>query len=384
MINAPDAECGKTVLMTHMVGNMVNKPQTVELMKAAPFFRLAEAYHPTYLIDEMDVFIQDDSDLLAAVNNGWEPHGGVPRCVGEDNEVRIFSTHCPVAMAGIELNKKLPATTISRSIVVNLERAAIDEMEDENIYDSKLHKKALLDVGRKFARWCDDHKREIRNTKPLLPPKIRNRLADKWGPIFAIAQVAGGDWPEKAKKALLGQVDMSEPSKGLMLLSDIMSVLTPGEQHIHTKELIRRVCEIEDSPWGDYNFRQREDDRRQIQDRQLSNLLKRYNIHPKKVRVGKSLQGYERKELQKAFDRYVSIDTPELTGTTEQSSNHAGFSGIPSGTQNNGVPDRKAHKRRQDANCSGVPDNPGDTQGEGMPVINTRNSSDERTYVEDF
>ena len=368
MINAPDAECGKTVLMTHMVGNMVNRPQTVELMKAAPFFRLAEANHPTYLIDEMDVFIQDDSDLLAAVNNGWEPHGGVPRCVGEDNEVRIFSTHCPVAMAGIELNKKLPATTISRSIVVNLERAAIDEMEDEDIYDSKRHKKALLDVGRKFARWCHDNKREIRNTKPTLPPKIRNRLADKWGPMFAIAQVAGGSWPENAKKALFGQVDMSEPSKGLILLADIMSVLTPGEQHIHTKELIRRVCEIEDSPWIDYNFRQREDNRRQIQDRQLSNLLKRYNVHPKKVRVGKSLQGYERKELKQAFDRYVPLDTPKLAGTTEQISNHAGFSDVLSGTQDNAVPDRKARKPRQDATCSGVPDNMGGTQGEGVPV----------------
>jgi putative DNA primase/helicase len=84
LITAPDAECGKTVLMTHMVGKLVNKPQSVELMKAAPFFRLAEALHPTYLIDEMDVFIKEDSDLLAAVNNGWEPHGGVPRCVGED------------------------------------------------------------------------------------------------------------------------------------------------------------------------------------------------------------------------------------------------------------------------------------------------------------
>ena len=104
------------------------------------------------------------------------------------------------------------------------------------------------------------------------------------------------------------------------------------------------MCEIEDSPWIDYNFRQREDERRQIQDRQLSNLLRRYNIHPKKVRVGKSLQGYERKDLKKAFDRYVPIDTLESSGTPEQTSNHAGFSGIPSGTQDNDVPDRKPRK----------------------------------------
>ena len=48
LIDAPDAECGKTLLMSHMVGNLVNKPQSVELMKPAPFFRLAQAHQPHF------------------------------------------------------------------------------------------------------------------------------------------------------------------------------------------------------------------------------------------------------------------------------------------------------------------------------------------------
>ncbi len=110
-ITAHTEESGKTVLMSHLVGNLSNKPLSVELMKPAPFFRLAEEHKPTFLIDECDVFIRDDMELAAALNNGWEPHGGVSRCVGDDNEVRIFSTFTPTAMAGIELHKKLPATT---------------------------------------------------------------------------------------------------------------------------------------------------------------------------------------------------------------------------------------------------------------------------------
>ena len=140
LITAPDAECGKTVLMTHMVGNLVTKPQPVEIMKPAPFFRLAEAFRPSFLIDESDVFLRDDSDLIAAINNGWDPHGGVPRCVGDDNEVKLFSTHCPVVLAGIEMEKHLPATTISRSITIHLERAASNEIELENIYDKRKRK----------------------------------------------------------------------------------------------------------------------------------------------------------------------------------------------------------------------------------------------------
>jgi len=177
--------------MVHIVGDLIPKPLVTELMKAAPFFRLAEEAKPSYLIDEMDVFIEQDSDLLAAVNNGWEPHGGVLRCIGDDNEVRKFSTHTPVAMAGIELHKKLPATTVSRSVVVHLERAADDELDEDDVYEARKHRVGIHETGRRLARWCADAKQEIAGRDPTLPPKVRNRLADKWRPLFAIAEVAG-------------------------------------------------------------------------------------------------------------------------------------------------------------------------------------------------
>ena len=146
LIDAPAAECGKTLLMSHMVGNLVNKAQPVGLIGAAPFFRLSQDHQPTFLIDEMDVFIKQDSLFLAAVNNGWEPHGGVPRCVGDDYEVRIFNTFCPTAFAGIALSEKLPVTTVSRSIVIHLERASYEEMDSHVVYDRRIHRKHLLDV----------------------------------------------------------------------------------------------------------------------------------------------------------------------------------------------------------------------------------------------
>jgi len=291
--------------MVHMVGNLVTRPQPVELMKAAPFFRFAESLKPTFLIDEMDVFIQEDSDLLSAVNSGWEPHGGVPRCVGEDNEVRIFSTHCPVAMAGVELNKKLPATTITRSIVISLERAAYEDISDEDIYNAKQHKQALINIGRKIARWSLDHRDEVSEIAPCLPPKIRNRLADKWIPLFKIANAVGGEWPNHAKAALFGQVDMSEPSKAIMLLEDIRKVMDPDEDHIGTK---------------DYNFTQHDEDRRHISDRQVSNLLKKYKIEPKTVRIGDATpKGYKRKDLERVWLRYVDpAVTHKPAATTQQ------------------------------------------------------------------
>ena len=358
LITAPDAECGKTLLMTHMVGNLVTRPQPVELMKAAPFFRLAESLKPTFLLDEMDVFIQEDSDLLAAVNSGWEPHGGVPRCVGEDNEVRIFSTHCPVAMTGIELNKKLPATTITRSIVISLERAAYEDISDEDIYDAKQHKQALINIGRKIARWSLDHRDEVSEIAPCLPPKIRNRLADKWNPLFKIANVVGGEWPNAAKAALFGQVDMSEPSKAIMLLEDIRKVMDPDEDRIGTKDLISRLCKMEDAPWSNYNFTQRDEDRRHISDRQVSNLLNNYTIKPKNVRMGERVsKGYDLATLQNAWNRYLSpVDTHDDNATTLQLSKHEAFKQFTNATKDNDVADGTTLKPASDKECSAVAD----------------------------
>lgn len=364
LITAPDAECGKTMLMTHMVGNMVNKPQAVELMKAAPFFRLAESLQPTFLIDEMDVFIKDDSDLLAAVNNGWEPHGGVPRCVGEDNEVRVFSTFCPTVMAGIELGKKLPSTTISRSIIINLERAAGDEITKGNSYDSKKHKQALLNIGRKLARWCRDNRDRIRNTDPQLPDTVRNRLANKWGSLFSIANAAGQKWPDKAKNALFSQVSLSEPSKSQQLLADIRDVIG-DDRNISTNMLIDRICDIEESVWVSYNFTAWDEDKKRISSRQLANLLKRYNVHSTTVRTAydsKTVKGYKRSDLEKAWTKYapepVSISvSPELKVTRSQSSCDAGCSDSQKVTLNKGVTDRKPLKSPPDEGCYCVTDN---------------------------
>ena len=332
MITAPTAECGKTVLMSHMIGNMITKPQPVELMKPAPFFRLAEGHAPSFLIDEVDVFIQEDSELLAAINNGWEPHGGVLRCVGDDHEVRIFSTHCPVAMAGINLQKKLPATTRSRSITITLERAVVGEIADTDLYDSKKHRKALHVIGRKFARWCGDNEKQIQHADQKLPKSVRNRLANKWGPLFAIAQVAGGDWPKRAEKALFAQQDMSEPSKSELLLADTRRVVTG--KVISTKELIHRLCGIEDAPWCNYNFREREGDRRHITDRQISNLLKPYKITPTQFKIaGDKTRGYRRSRLENAWERYLPEPTPKISGTPVQPSDSKGFSDIRNATQ---------------------------------------------------
>ncbi len=363
IITAPDAECGKTVLMTHMVGNLATKAQPVEIMKPAPFFRLAEAFKPTFLIDEADVFLREDSDLIAAINNGWEPHGGVPRCVGDDFEVRLFSTHCPVVLAGIEMQKHLPTTTISRSIVIHLERAADDEIDTSNIYDKRSHRKYIRDIGRMIARWSMDNRLQIASHEPAMPNGVRNRLADKWRPLFSIAEIAGGNWLKRAELSMLSQVDMAEPTKALHLLSDMVEIMADLATGIHTTDLITKLCGLPDTPWFEYNFRDRDDKR--IKDRQIARLLKRYSLHPEPIRLATVARGYYKNKVDAVARRYLQ----ELSVTTLQTSNSNEFSdsqALQNVTDRNAsvtnVTDRKPVKANDSNGCNVVTDDTRNTR----------------------
>jgi hypothetical protein len=56
-----------------------------------------------------------------------------------------------------------------------------------------------------------------------LPPSAFNRIADNWRPLFAVAEVAGGDWPRRAAEAfakLTAKEDTDAQGIGTMLLTD--------------------------------------------------------------------------------------------------------------------------------------------------------------------
>ena len=369
LITAADFGCGKTLLLAHIVGDMIPRPLSCETITPAPFFRMAELHKPAFLIDEVDVFITQDSDLLAGVNNGWEPHGGAIRCVGDDNEPRIFSTHTPMAMAGINLPNKLPESTFSRSVIVDLERAAEDDIKENDIYDREEHRADALIAGRKLARWIADNRDRIKAKQPNLPPKVRNRTADKWKPLFKIAMVAGGDWPERAKKALFGQPDLSEPCKALQLLIDSASVFKGSEHAIHTSDLIERLVDIDDSLWKDYNFRQREDNRRWITTRQIAGLLKRYKIKSCQIRIGAiNKNGYQRAPIEKALERYATplnmVVQPIPDSTALQATGDAGSSDFRPLQKNNSCRGKKAPQATDHKGCRVVDD----AQGGGIDV----------------
>jgi putative DNA primase/helicase len=305
-ISAPAPECGKSVLLS-LLGALVPRPQSTDNMSPAPFFRLAASHKPTFLIDEVDAWFKEDSQLPSAINASFEKYGGgVLRCVGDSHEVQSFDTFTPVAVCGINVTKRLPPATVSRSIVIELDRALPGEVEIP--YDQRKHRGELEVLSRKLARWISDN--DFRNCDPTLPAGVMNRQADKWRPLFAIAEAAGGLWPEWAKRSLMSMPAVARATRETELLADISKVLriygSVYREVIFSRELARALSELDESLWADYNFRKHLPEERCIQPRQLASLLGDFHLSPRELRrEDEKKRGYRRKDLEAVIARYL-------------------------------------------------------------------------------
>jgi hypothetical protein len=48
-----------------------------------------------------------------------------------------------------------------------------------------------------------DHVEVVKTAEPVMPTAFENRLGDNWRLMLAIADLAGGQWPEQARQAAM-------------------------------------------------------------------------------------------------------------------------------------------------------------------------------------
>jgi len=312
-VTSPEKQCGKTTLRD-VIGCFVPRPVSTENMTTAVLFRLVHAQSPTILADECDGWLADNEELRSLFNSGHRRGGKVYRCEGDGNEVRGFDAYAPAVLCGIG---NLPGTLHDRSIVIRLERAKRGELKAR--FDSR-HVEIETELRCKLARWCADHRAELEAFDPQLPDSLFNRLADNWRPLFAIAEVVGGDWPERVASALAKLTSHgNEDVEGLrvMLLTDICQIFAgeypePPEdesvvpiERMFSRELIATLSEMKERPWPDVCRG------KAITERWLARTLSAFGIKPKTLRIGADrFKGYEVDQFRDVFERYVPSTPP--------------------------------------------------------------------------
>jgi hypothetical protein len=141
--------------------------------------------------------------------------------------------------------------------------------------------------------------------EPEMPAWLSDRPADVWESLIALADAAGGAWPERARRAaqvLEAGRRSTDVSLGLRLLADLHTVFPDGEDKLATVTLLERLNALDEAPWG--NLRGKP-----LDGRGLARRLSRYDIGPKPVWVaGETVKGYERADLADVWARYLSLD----------------------------------------------------------------------------
>jgi len=191
-----------------------------------------------------------------------------------------------------------------------------------------------------LARWIGRIKKDLGDAEPALPEQLNDRQQDGAEPLLAIADAAGGDWPEKARKALIELYTggtAQDDSIGVKLLADIREMFG-DEESIFSRDLVRALNEKETSPWGEWGKTEKG-----LTQHSLASKLKPFEIEPKKIRIGEATgRGYLRADFTDAWERYLNLSPdpvkppnppPPVSGVEQpaQRSNDAGkthFSGV--------------------------------------------------------
>jgi Protein of unknown function (DUF3631) len=342
-LTSAEKRSGKSRLL-EVLELLVRSPLSAVNMSDAVLFRVIAKSTPTILIDEADAVFggngREREELRGMLNAGWRRGAKAYRMGGANNRtLEEFPVFCAKGFAGI--GRYLPDTLADRTIRIRLERRTRDEpLERFRRRDVVPEAEMLRD---RMADWIEPQIEELRRLRPELPEELDDRAWDYWEPLFAIAELAGGDWPERARAAALelsgGEVREDE-SLSIRLLSDIHDVFERSDSDsIRTSALIDELAAIEEAAWGDW-FGKR------ISAQALSRLLRPYGIKTMPVYLqneAKTVRGYKRDQFAKAWERYLpsSESVRSVRSVRSQSPSQAGpnasnASNAQTGKQTNG------------------------------------------------
>jgi hypothetical protein len=318
---SPEKGSGKTRTL-EMLALLCPAPEHAFNMSAPVLFRLIASQPVTLLVDEADTYFgpkaKDEEGLRGLLNAGHRRGATALRCVGAGHEVGRFPVFCAVAMAGIG---DLPDTLMDRSVVIPMKRRAPHERVRP--YRAKTTEPEGHELRDRLAEWALVHADDLDDVEPDMPEGITDRPADVWEPLLAIAEVIGGDWPDRARAAAVeinGLRMERDPSLSIQLLADLRDVFTlKGTDRLFTEQIIEDLCAIEGAPWSDLYGKP-------LDPNSLRRRVKKY-LPPgdlsksTKLRIGDEVRnGYTSEHFADAWTRYLPspLRNPEHPEQQEQ------------------------------------------------------------------
>jgi len=307
VIKSPIKRCGKSRLQEIIAETCFRPLRTANCSTAALVRSIGGDDPPTILLDEADTIFggQKSSkdgvaeDLRGFINAGHSR--GVPY-LRWDMTARQLE-ECPTfGMAVLGGIGDMPDTIEDRAVIVAMRRRGPNEtvaaFRRRNI-------PALRDLRDKLHAWIRPSVDKLMTSEPTMP--VQDRAADTWEPLVVVGDHAGGDWPDRARRACLtmtGNEATEESTAGERLLADLRQIWD-SEDYLSTTTILDRLHGVDEAPWSDWYGKP-------LTDRALAKLLRPYGVKSRTVRetgAEGTARGYARADLTDSWGRYVTSDT---------------------------------------------------------------------------
>jgi hypothetical protein len=335
-IYSAEKESGKSRLL-ETLELLVCRPWLTGRVTAAALVRKTHRDHPTLLLDETDAAFNSGDEyaetLRGVLDCGYRRGLPYSCCVNRGARIEDFDTFGAKAIAGLQ---RVPDTIQGRAIPISLRRR-IRHLEPLEPFRRREARALAAPIQRRVAAWSQTAIDTLRESRPSIPDALGDRAADCWDPLFALADIASGDWPQRARRAALalsaGQAREND-SVGVRVLADIRGIYDRrGEARIASIDLVADLNTIEESPWPGW-------DKTGLRPHSLAKLLRPFGIMPGTVRPaeGKTAKGYKREDFGDSWLRYLPLEVSHPS----QPASDAGVRDSPDPSQGGHVTDTES------------------------------------------
>jgi hypothetical protein len=307
---------GKSRLL-EVLGLMLGATRAVftAYISAASLYRLIHAKPGVAILwDEVDRVPKEKAEeLWGLINSGWRLGGQVHRQTGPKMETLApFSTFSPKVLAGI--GRPLPDPVDDRSLKVRMER----RLPSERVERLRLRRveAEAAPIRATLEAWASEETiKRLAAAEPVLPSTIQNdRLLDVAEPLFAIADMAGDNWPARLRAAIEDQEgtarQVEEDELSLLALAHVFEAFSVKQaDRLFTDEILAYLITLDSGPWAEFWGANVELGKTVAPARRLRKLLDRFDgIEPVSVRIGDvAKKGYHLGPIQAAASRYLSV-----------------------------------------------------------------------------
>ena len=306
---SPEPNSGKTTAL-EIIQHFVPRAELVSNLTDAAFYQAIEdavkdkGGRPTILHDQLDKLFGNieygrirSGKVENLIETGFNRRGVIKRKMGKHSVP--FNVFAAVALAGTMDLSFVPDAIRSRSLIIRMQRALPGEVPER--WDERRHGAEADALCGLLQYWVEFIDSQAREHWPDIPEELSNRNADKWEPLFVMAELAGGRWPELARVTAVTAVTASanvEPSEGMRLLWATKAIFKRlGGNRIVGTDLVAELDQTGEFAWTRWTA--------QRAGIRMATILRAYGIHRVSFRDGpKSYWGYEWSAFLNAWLRY--------------------------------------------------------------------------------